>query len=150
MVTGPEDGDHVISLLGQTKELRAEPLFYFSCGFVGEGEGHNLCDGQGVWLSQEEVEDAIDEDRGLAGPGSRNYHDITVPGGLRQEPTLGVSECQYITHHLLSAFSTGVRLGPGAIGKNKKLSARDTLGQCGERLSDHVTRVAGPETRVKR
>ena len=94
MVTGLEDGDHVIGLLGQTKELRAEPLLHFSCGFVGEGEGHDLCDGQGIWLSQEEVEDAIDEDRGLAGPGSRNHHDIAVPGGFRQEPILGVRECQ--------------------------------------------------------
>src|SRR5438876_214193 len=37
-----------------------------------------------------------------------------------------------------------------AIGKNKKFSAPDTLEQCGERLSDHVTGVAGPETSVKR
>jgi hypothetical protein len=94
MVTGPEDGEHVIGLLGQTKELCAESLLHFSCSFVGEGEGHDLCDGQGVWLSQEEVKDTIDEDRGLTSPGSRNHHDITVPGGLRQEPILGVSECQ--------------------------------------------------------
>ncbi len=94
MVTGSEDGEHVIGLLGQTKELRAEPLLHFSCGFVGEGEGHDLRNGQGIRLSQEEVEDAIDEDRGLTSPGSRNHHDITVPGGLRQEPILGVSECQ--------------------------------------------------------
>src|SRR6267378_5596537 len=105
MVTSSEGSDHVIGLLGQTKELRAEPLLHFSGGFVGEGESHDLRDGQGVWLSQKEVENTIDEDRGLAGPGSRNHHDIAVPGGFRQEPILGVRECEYITHQLLSVFS---------------------------------------------
>jgi hypothetical protein len=37
-----------------------------------------------------------------------------------------------------------------AIWKNKKLSALDALDQCGERLPNHVTGVAGPETCVKR
>ena len=36
-----------------------------------------------------------------------------------------------------------------AIRENEKLSARDALDQRGERLSDHVTGVAGPETRVE-
>ena len=118
MVPGPENGDHVIGLLGQAKELRAEPLLHFSRGFVREGECHDLRDGQGVWLSQEEVEDAVDEDCGLAGPGSRDYHNIAVPGGFCQEPILGVRERQYITHQLLSVFSTGVKLEPGAIDKS--------------------------------
>ena len=80
------------------EELRAKPLLHFSCGFIGEGKGHDFRDGQGIWLSQEEVEDAIDEDRGLAGPGSRDHHDIAVPGCLRQEPILRVRECQQLTH----------------------------------------------------
>ena len=94
MVTGSESGDQVIGLLGQAKELRAKPLLHFSGGFVGKGEGHDLRDGQGAWLSQEEVEDAIDQDRGLTGPGSRDHHDIAVPGCLSQEPILGICECR--------------------------------------------------------
>ena len=118
MITGTKDVDLLISLLGQAKELCAEPLLHFSGGFVGESEGHDLRDGQVVWLSHEEVEDTIDKDRGLAGPGSRDHHDIAVPGCLRQEPILGVRECQSITHRLLSVFSTGVRLGPEETGKS--------------------------------
>ncbi len=129
MVAGPEGGDHVIGLLGQAKELCAEPLLHFGCGFIGEGEGHDLCDGQGVRLSQEEVEDAIDEDRGLASPGSRNHYDIAVPGRLRQEPILGIRECQYVTHRLLSVSSTGVRLGPGAICKSATRPWRRGVGR---------------------
>ena len=118
MITGPEGGYHVICLLGQAKELRAKPLLHFTCGFVGEGEGHDLRDGQGVRLPHEEIEDAIDEDRGLASPGPRDHHDIAVQDCLRQEPILGVRDCQYITHRGLSVFSTGVRLGPGETGKS--------------------------------
>jgi len=94
MVPGLEGDDHVVGLLGQTKELHAKPLLHFSCGFVGESERHDLCDGQRVWLSQDEIEDAVDENRGLAGPGSRNHHDIAVPGGFRQHPILRVGKCQ--------------------------------------------------------
>ncbi len=84
MVSGPEGVDQVIGLLGQTKQLNAKPLLHFSGGFIGEGEGHDLRDGQGVRLSQEKVQDTIDEDRGFAGPGSRDHHDVAVPGGLCQ------------------------------------------------------------------
>ena len=129
MVTGPESGDQVIGLLGQAKELRAEPLLHFCCGFIGEREGHNLRHGQGVWLSQEEVEDSIDQDRSLAGPGSRHYHNITVPEGLRQEAILGVCECECLTHRVLSAFSTCVRLGPGAIDRSATKPSHPDVGR---------------------
>lgn len=82
MVSGSERGDQVIRLLGEAKELRVKPLLHFCRGFVGEGEGHDFRNGQGVRFSQEEVQDTIDEDRGFAGPGSCNYHDIAIPGGL--------------------------------------------------------------------
>ena len=137
MVSGPEDGNHVIGLLSQAKKLGAEPLLHFSCGFVGEGECHDLRDGQGVWLSQEEVEDAVDEDRSLAGPGSRDHHDITVPGGFRQNPILRVCKYQKFTHRLPFAFSTCVRLGPGAIDKN---ATRPCCRGVGRRLKIHSSR----------
>ena len=76
VITGTKDCDQVIVLLGQMKELRAKPLLHFSGGFVGEGERHDLRDDQWVRLSQEEVEDAIDEDRGLASPGSCNHRSM--------------------------------------------------------------------------
>ncbi len=116
MVTGTNDRDCIIGLIGEMKELRAKPLLHFSRGFVGEGEGHDLRDGQGVRLSHEEVKNPIDQDRGLAGPGSRNHHDIAVPGCLRQEPILGVRQYQRITHRVLSAFLAGVILVPGETG----------------------------------
>lgn len=98
MIASPEDGDEIIGLLCQTKELLAQPLLHFSRSLVREGQGHNLRDGQGAWFSEKKVEDAIDKNRGLAGPGSRHHHDIAVPGCLCQEPALGVRECQEITH----------------------------------------------------
>ena len=113
----PERRDIISSAVGAAaKELHPEPLLHFGCGFVGEGESHDLRDGQWVWLSQEEVEDTIDEDRGLAGPSSRNHHDIAVPGCLSQEPILGVRKYQHITHRVLSAFLAGVTLVPGETG----------------------------------
>ena len=115
MVPGPKGSDQVIILLGQAKELHPKPLFHFRCRFVCERECDNLRDGQWVRLSHEEVEDAIDKDRGLAGPGSCDHHDIAVPGCLCQEPIPGIRECEQLTHRLLSAFSGGVRLGPEAI-----------------------------------
>ena len=120
MVTGPENGDHVIGLLSQTKELRAKPLLHFSGGFVGEGQGHDLRDGQRVRFSQEEVKDAIDEDRGLASPGSCNHHDIAVPGGFCQEADPG--SLQVSVHHSSCTFCF--------------LNRRNTLA-CGDRYERH-------------
>jgi hypothetical protein len=82
MVTRSEGGDQLIGLLGQGKELSAKALFHFSGGFIGKGEGHNFRDGQRIWFSQKEVQNSIDEYRGLAGSGSCYHHDIAVPGGL--------------------------------------------------------------------
>ena len=137
MVPGQEGGDHVIILLGQAKELQPEPLLHFSCGFVSEGESHDLRNSQRIRFSQQKVEDTVDEDRGLARPGSRDYHDIAVPGSFRQEPILGVCERQYITHHLLSAFSTGVKLG---LGETDKSATRPWHRGAGRRLKIHSSR----------
>src|SRR4029078_13725464 len=93
MVTSTEDRDRIIGLIGEMKELRAKPLLHFSRGFVGEGEGHDLRDGQGVRLSHEEVKKAIVQERGRAGRVSRNHDVMAVPSCLRQEPILEV--CQY-------------------------------------------------------
>jgi hypothetical protein len=60
MISGTQDRNHIIGLLSHTKELCAKPLLHFSGSFVSEGEGHDLRDGQGVRLSHEEVEHAID------------------------------------------------------------------------------------------
>ena len=118
MIPGTKDRDHVIGLLGQTKKLRPESLLHFSGGFVGEGQGYNLRDRQGVWLSQEEIEDTIDENGGLAGAGSRDYHDIAIPGCLGQKPSPGIYKRRCITHRVLSVFSGGVILGPVATDRN--------------------------------
>ena len=98
MIPSPECRNQFIGLLGQTKELRPEPLLHFSCGFVREGKSHDLRDGQGTGLSQEEIKDAIDKNRGLAGPGSRDHHHIAVPGRLCQEPIPRVRKCKQLTH----------------------------------------------------
>src|SRR5687767_4549829 len=115
MVARPEDGDHVFRLLGQSTKLRAKPLLHFSSGFVRKGEGHDFRNSYGARLSHEEIEDAIDEDRGLAGSGSCDHDDVAIPGCLCQESILRVLECELITHRVLSVFSSGVRLGLEAI-----------------------------------
>ena len=45
IIAGPENGDEIIRLLCQTKELLTQPLLHFSRSLVGEGQGHNLRDG---------------------------------------------------------------------------------------------------------
>src|SRR5512145_1275953 len=107
MVTSPEGSHHIIGpMICQTKELCTESLFHFGGGFVGERKGHNIGDGQRVWLSHEKIEDAIHKDCGLSGPGSCNDDDVAVPGGFGQEPVLRISKCERLSHRLPSVFSS--------------------------------------------
>lgn len=115
MIAGPEGCDHVFRSLGQLKKLRAKPLLHFGGSFIRKSEGHDFCDGDGSRLSHEEIEDTIDENRGLAGSGSCDYDDIAIAGCLCQESILRVRECELITHRVLSVFSSGARLGLAAI-----------------------------------
>ncbi|MCG3768404.1 MAG: hypothetical protein JW394_0510 [Nitrospira sp.] len=93
VVAGPENLAQFIIMIGQAKELRPQPLLHLSGSLISKGEGHDLRDRQGTRLPQEEIENAIDQDRGLAGSGSCHHDDIAIPSGLGQEPVLGV--CEY-------------------------------------------------------
>src|ERR1043166_8220671 len=118
VIPSTKESDQIISLLGHAKELCAKPQLHLSGGFVGEGEGYDLGDGQRVGLSHEKIQYAVDQDCGLAGSGSGDHDDIAVPCGLRQEPILRVRKYQHVTHRVFSAFLTVVTLEPWETGRS--------------------------------
>jgi hypothetical protein len=79
----------VVRQLGQSA---AQPKLDLIGGFVGKRQRDDLCNPQGIRPVQQEVQQAIDEERGLPGPGPRRDDDVAVIRRCRAVAGLPVRE----------------------------------------------------------